>query len=613
MAAKKDIKFTITVDEKGAIKSIDKFEDKVKSTTTSSANSFKKLAGVIGAAGVGAALTKLVKDTIDYGDKLHKLNLRLGVTVGELDKLHKVAKLGGVSFNTLAMGMQRMVRRVSEAAQGTGEAVNALDELGISAARLSQLKPEEQFKILAERLMAVSNDGDRARLAMKLFDSEGVALLQMMPDLNEELSKMTSNFNQERVDQMAEFNDSMTTLKDNIQDAVVPAITKLTEALNDLFDRMNRTRLQILQDELDELEFGGDLADEGFSSMYTKRDELRVKYLRQQIALLKARNAIEFGSMNVDPFSDRALINDKSKVNSTRLKKGEKNSKSGSNKIKLAGINDINPVDDSLYNEVMRKWDSMLRLKESFTDRSMELSLTEKDYDTYLLSKRADEFKELVRLKMVTQEQFDEWYKKELDKIWVVEEEMSDELKQLYDEIGSTFKDTFKDMIKDTDNFEDHFINMLDRLSDALFDFALKQAALSGIEAIGDNKGIWATAGKAILGAFAANGAVWEGGFQAFASGGTVSKPTLGLIGEGKYNEAIVPLPDGKSIPVQMTNGGGTVVNNINITNSAPYSEDNNKKLASEIQRQIQVSVKKTMSDEMKPGGIYHKFKSRNI
>jgi tape measure domain-containing protein len=52
--------------------------------------------------------------------------------------------------------------------------------------------------------------------------------------------------------------------------------------------------------------------------------------------------------------------------------------------------------------------------------------------------------------------------------------------------------------------------------------------------------------------AAAANGAVWNGGFRAFANGGMVTGPTLGLIGEGRYNEAIVPLPDGKSIPVQM-------------------------------------------------------------
>jgi tape measure domain-containing protein len=52
-----------------------------------------------------------------------------------------------------------------------------------------------------------------------------------------------------------------------------------------------------------------------------------------------------------------------------------------------------------------------------------------------------------------------------------------------------------------------------------------------------------------------ANGGVAFGGFRAFANGGVVSGPTLGLVGEGKYNEAIVPLPDGRSIPVRF-NGG---------------------------------------------------------
>jgi lambda family phage tail tape measure protein len=56
----------------------------------------------------------------------------------------------------------------------------------------------------------------------------------------------------------------------------------------------------------------------------------------------------------------------------------------------------------------------------------------------------------------------------------------------------------------------------------------------------------------------AANGAVWNGGFQAFATGGVVSKPTLGLVGEGRYNEAIIPLPDGKAVPVVMRGGSAT-------------------------------------------------------
>ena len=56
---------------------------------------------------------------------------------------------------------------------------------------------------------------------------------------------------------------------------------------------------------------------------------------------------------------------------------------------------------------------------------------------------------------------------------------------------------------------------------------------------------------------FGANGGIAAGGWKPFpvtpfANGGMVNGPTLGLVGEGKYNEAIVPLPNGKSIPVQL-------------------------------------------------------------
>jgi phage-related minor tail protein len=47
----------------------------------------------------------------------------------------------------------------------------------------------------------------------------------------------------------------------------------------------------------------------------------------------------------------------------------------------------------------------------------------------------------------------------------------------------------------------------------------------------------------------AANGAVWQGGFTPFANGGVVNGPTLGLIGEGRYNEAIVLFPMARAFP----------------------------------------------------------------
>lgn len=69
---------------------------------------------------------------------------------------------------------------------------------------------------------------------------------------------------------------------------------------------------------------------------------------------------------------------------------------------------------------------------------------------------------------------------------------------------------------------------------------------------------------RAVAGA--ANGAVVQGGvvgsaggsLPALAAGGIISGPGLFIAGEGKNNEAIVPLPDGRSIPVMQLDSGGT-------------------------------------------------------
>jgi phage-related minor tail protein len=105
-----------------------------------------------------------------------------------------------------------------------------------------------------------------------------------------------------------------------------------------------------------------------------------------------------------------------------------------------------------------------------------------------------------------------------------------------------------------------------------------------------------------------ANGGIADGGikFKAFASGGTVSGPTLGLIGEGRYNEAVVPLPDGKSIPVSIKGGGGSgEAININIAVDATGSkvqgdEGGAGKLASAISAAVQSELVK----QKRPGGL---------
>ena len=105
--------------------------------------------------------------------------------------------------------------------------------------------------------------------------------------------------------------------------------------------------------------------------------------------------------------------------------------------------------------------------------------------------------------------------------------------------------------------------------------------------------------------AFSANGNVLKGGFRAFAKGGVVNKPTLGLVGEGKHNEAVVPLPDGRSIPVS----GGMGDMNTNITVNVEASGQTNvdvnaeNKRAEAIGKAIEAAVTSKILEEKRPGG----------
>ncbi|MDP2505381.1 hypothetical protein [Oceanobacter sp. 3_MG-2023] len=132
------------------------------------------------AAAGAAALTALTVESMANVDAMAKHADKIGITTEALAGLRHQAELNGVSQNNLDMGLQRMVRRVAEAAQGTGEAVSALDELGLSAKELNNLSPDEQFSRIAAAMGDVDTQSDKVRLAFKLFDSGGVGLVNAM-------------------------------------------------------------------------------------------------------------------------------------------------------------------------------------------------------------------------------------------------------------------------------------------------------------------------------------------------------------------------------------------------------------------------------------------------
>lgn len=134
------------------------------------------ITAAVGAAGLGL----LVKQSLESIDALGKTASKLGIATAELQKLRFASQLAGVETRTVDMAVQRFTRRLAEAANGTGEAKDALKELGIDAASLSRQPLEKQMLALAAAFENVEGSGDRVRLAFKLFDSEGVAFVNTL-------------------------------------------------------------------------------------------------------------------------------------------------------------------------------------------------------------------------------------------------------------------------------------------------------------------------------------------------------------------------------------------------------------------------------------------------
>ena len=80
----------------------------------------------------------------------------------------------------------------------------------------------------------------------------------------------------------------------------------------------------------------------------------------------------------------------------------------------------------------------------------------------------------------------------------------------------------------------------------------------------GADFGTGAAYGSQDMGTYFANGGVMSSGgplpMNAYSNGGIADSPQLAIFGEGRMNEAYVPLPDGRTIPVTMSGGGGANV-----------------------------------------------------
>jgi hypothetical protein len=100
-----------------------------------------------------------------------------------------------------------------------------------------------------------------------------------------------------------------------------------------------------------------------------------------------------------------------------------------------------------------------------------------------------------------------------------------------------------------------------------------------------------------------------------YASGGIANSPQMAIYGEGRMNEAYVPLPDGRTIPVTMqgNTGGGSGPVSIVVNVDAKGNTDTqatgttNTQDAKQLGMIISSKVREEIVNQQRSGGLLNK------
>lgn len=175
-------------------------------------------------------------------DQLAKDAFRFGVAIEDIRGLELAANLAGLSLSEMSTILRDTTRRVSEAAQGTGEAQDAIKELGLDAKELNLLPVSEQLDVILGRLQNVENQNDKVRLAYDIMGRSGTKALTIQAGAIRQAIRETellgTALDEDIARNVQNANDEMTRLKQAfkgiVQFAVAEAAPSITKFLKNV-------------------------------------------------------------------------------------------------------------------------------------------------------------------------------------------------------------------------------------------------------------------------------------------------------------------------------------------------------------------------------------------
>lgn len=251
-------------------------------------------------AGIVSAITGMSNFRKEL-DATAKAARSLGETTETMTALQYAADLSGLAMQQLKKGMQQMVRAGSEAAQGTGQAADAIAELGLDARQLEQLRPYEQLKLIAEAMGDIENQSDKVRIAERLFGARNatgfISLMEKGAEGIEQMTRAAKEFGLTYTDEEAakveRYNDNIATMSarfDGLWKSIKLDLLNRGTSIMDFFDigvqlePMQKLNIEIgeLSDKIRDLESG-----KGGFSLIGESTKSQLIYLHSELKRLQ--------------------------------------------------------------------------------------------------------------------------------------------------------------------------------------------------------------------------------------------------------------------------------------------------------------------------------------
>jgi len=567
----------------------------------------------VGIAIAAVAFGAAVKSVTNFGEELSLLSERIGIGVEKLSELKFIAEQNGASLQDMTAALEGLSRNALDASNGIGVGVLAFKQLDIEVKNSEgNLKgAEELFLEIADAMSKFKDGSAKSALAQKLMTTAGAKLIPTLNQGSEGFKALAKRgrelgiiLTEEDAAASRDFNDTLNELKNAmfslLREAIIPMLPNLKKLTNFLINAAIKARkftdavLELasnitgflfesffkIQAEIEKfvinLSAGIDAVpilikkaltffDDAAEAELQRRLDAVIENRKKQIAAVEENLRVTLESLlapgefrGQDPAVARALQQKAARQQVAAPTGGPSKEEIQASKDAAARALADQTAAAELSLLVAQRLGAdkmeLIKLETAFLKASLAEALNDETLTANQRKVLAEQTNQEILALMETQK-----------------EDMTEISEQMADDMANVFVDSFFDTLNgEAVTLEGIFQNLGDVMQniakEALAELTKVAIKAAIVKAIGSGATAAAQGGIVGLAKGGIAGARYGSIARMMAGGGTTRGPAIA--GEAGP-EAVVPLPDGKTIPVDLKGSAGagtielTIVNEI--------------------------------------------------